>query len=487
MSLIRKLLNLWGSGGTLEAPPPDADKIDLGYVGDERPYIDRLNWLHNRSEKKLNDLLTQGVSSAHDEATEAEVQAMIQTGLWDQSWGCTDDDANVMGTTGGSVYYRDLATYFNSDGDARVLAADAAAIKIEVWDPRTRTREDISHDLSADLTAATEIQSICTDGTWVYATLRDSVAEFYYVQAWKISNWSVKTAWPVAGTKLTPVVAGKLFKVIIASTKAAGHAEDRLAIVNDATTITSDASPAIEIIDMEDGAILAVGAGDARDVAATDKVADPCIASDGTNVYFCAYAVGVTALYTCSATIADPTAGCAGNDWGSSTAMNAHAGAMVAAGEKIVTFLHYGEDPAYSLIAILTHTAADAILDVILLGQNAGAPLPVDKYNYMQAVDAVFDGLSVWAFVLVDSLNGDYSGGLLKIDVAKFSFNPALAEYRFIDDLEPSMFIVDPQATMGEEGPQNGMTFDGRDIWVTGYQTVTSGQIHRLPLALIRS
>ncbi len=486
MSLIRKLLNIWANSGTLESPEPDADKIDLGYVGRERPYIDRLNWLVNRAEKKLNDLLIQGVSSAHDEATEAEVQSMIETGLWSDSWGCTDDDANII-SGGATKQYRDVVTYFNADGDARLLVADTSLMKIEMWDPRAKTLTDTSHDLCDDLpvgvvAATSDFQCLCTDGTWVYAVVKDTVPapDEYYIQAWKISDWSVNVGWPATGTQLTPTGTGKFFKAIIASA-------DRIAVINNATTITAAGDPAIEIIDMDDGVILADGAGDAP--IAITALADPVIASDGTNLFFGAYG-STNLLWLCSATIADPTVGCGGTDWGVATNYNAHIGAMVSMDEKIVSFLNWGAQ-AYGNQVILTHTADDAIMDIILLGQDAQAgPLTADEYIYRECTDAVFDGVNIWIFVDIDNLSASISGGFVKIDAAKLSFNIIVDKYRIIDDLEPSLFMVMPKTDLSLGEPQMGLTFDGRDIWGIAQQSASStnsGKIARLPLALIRS
>ncbi len=485
MSLIRRFLNIWASSGSLESPVPDADKIDTGFVGDERPYIERFNWLQNRLEKKFNDLATQIASSAYDEATEATVQAMIETGLWGDSWACTDDAANLI-EGGATMQYRDVTAYFNADGDARLLVADTSTMKIEIWDPRLLTQEDISHDLCDDLpvgvvAATSDFQCLCSDGMWVYAVVKDTAPapDEYYIQAWLISDWSVKTAWPATGTQLTPTGTGKLFKAIIASAAT-------IAVINNATTITAAGDPVIEIIDIDDGVILADGAGDAP--TAITAIADPVIASDGTNLFFGAYG-STNLLYPCSATIADPTTGCGGTDWGVATNYDAHIGAMVSMDEKIVSFLNWGSQ-AYSNEVILTHTAVDAIRDIILLGQDAqAAPLTSDEYLYRECTDAVFDGVNIWVFVDIDNLSAGISGGFMKIDAAKLSFNIIVDQYRCIDDLEPSLFMVMPKDAISLGEPQMGITFDGRDIWGITQQagsSTNSGKIARLPLALIR-
>lgn len=483
MSLIRKILNVWANSGTVETPAPSAAKRSVGWVGDERPGIDRFNYLQRTVENKINDLATEGVSSALDTATEAEVQAMISTGLWNNSWGCTDDAANII-SGGATKQYCDLATFFNADGEPRILVADSSLMKIEVWDPRSRTLVDTSHDLNGDLPGgvAGGFQSLCTDGTWVYATIRDYAAtpDDYYIQAWLISDWSVKLGWPATGTKLTSTGNVKYFKAIIANAT-------RIAVVNDATTITANTSPAIEIVDIANGAILASGAGDAPTGISAE--ADPVIASDGTNVFFGAYGSS-SALYLCSATIANPQAGCGGTNWGLTTMVDAHIRAMVSINEKIVSFLSHASITTAGKV-ILTHTAADAVLDEIARGQDAmTTPAPGSEYIFHTPYDAVYDGVNVWVFVHVGNLSAGRSGALLRIDAAKFGFNSNISKYRCIDDLEPSLFMVMPQTGASGFKPQQGLTFDGRDIWAITEQQASlqnSGKIARLPLALIRS
>jgi hypothetical protein len=78
---IDKLEYLWAESGTT-TPAPTDEKIQEGFVGGDRPTIERFNWLHNRAETKLNKIQCERVDSFYEEA--ADAQRMIMTGLWDE-------------------------------------------------------------------------------------------------------------------------------------------------------------------------------------------------------------------------------------------------------------------------------------------------------------------------------------------------------------------------------------------------------------------
>jgi hypothetical protein len=252
----------WAESGAKTPAPSDA-KIQTGWVSGaeaDRAYIEYFNYLQNRAEAAINRIIKERYNSFYEEASNP--QAMITTGLWDESWAVIGNSLNVMGNGPGKDY-QDMKVFFNSNNEPRIIVAENDTTKFEIWDPRTlaaatdyRTSDNIHDDLPVGVTGL--IQSICTDGTTVYATIIDTNAApaEYYVQAWNISTWSVKTGWPATGRHLTPTGNAHQFYIIMANAT-------RLAIINNATTVTAAGDPVIEIIDIDDGSILADGAGDA--------------------------------------------------------------------------------------------------------------------------------------------------------------------------------------------------------------------------------
>ena len=477
---IEKIDGVWAETGSKDTTITDAKKL-TGFVGGDQPTNERFNQLFYRGDTATDRIIEERVNSYYDDATDA--QKMIATGLWSDSWGLPSDDANIIDTGSAHSKLRDLATFFNEDGEPRVLIADNTYKKIYVYDPRTMiaaTDYSESSIMQTYLPGGTWfIQSLCTDGTTVYATLKDTLpaTDEYFIYAWNIETWTKKSGWPAAGTQLAPAANSKYCKGIIASST-------RIAVINTSTAITAAGDPVIEIVNISTGAIEADGAGNAP---TGGGYADPCITSDGTNVYFGVYESSL--LYICSAGITLPSVDPGGNDFGVSTTYDAHIGAMVSAGDKIISYLNYASY-ATGDVVIMTHDAGDAFLDRITRGQDAqSTPIMGETYAYQISADAVFDGINVWAVVEVDLLSAGYNMALLKIDVSRLSFEATLDVSRCIDDLGGSVFLF-PHPHYVFSSPQQGMTFDGRDVWaiIDGVMSHTlSGKIARLPLALLRS
>ena len=100
---------------------------------------------------------------------------MISTLLWDESWGLTGDDANVI-DGGPTKQYHDLCVVFDNNNNPQLLALDRTFNKIEVYNPRSKALLDTSSLLTDDLTPTPPwlAASMCTDGTYVYVGLFQS-------------------------------------------------------------------------------------------------------------------------------------------------------------------------------------------------------------------------------------------------------------------------------------------------------------------------
>lgn len=419
----------------------------------------------------------------------ADPEKMMSTGLWVEPWALPGDAANVI--TGGSTkQYVDMATIFSATGEPQLIVADNGALKFEIWDPRTLSLLDTSDAVTDDLPAGTyTIQSICTDGVSVYATLRntDPIPDEYYIQAWDIATWAVKAGWYAVsptGTQLTLTVDSKFYKCIVAN-------DTRIAVINNAATITANTDPVVEIINIDTGAIVVVGAGNSTPTGGGSP--DVHIASDGTYVYFGVYEGGL--LYVCNASIADPTVSSGGPGFGTGVAALAAVGGVVSIGVHIVMFLNYATQDKTDIVVLMMDNSA-AYLDVILRGLlQSTHTLGADAFVWGDVGDAVFDGLNVWAFATVEMLSAGNQAVLCKLDASKFCpSGPTLLDVqRVIVDLFPSVFMFPPgHSGLGVPLPfiQEGMTFDGRDVWAILEHNIgqpLTGGIGRLPLALIRN
>ena len=431
---------------------------------------------------EIDDLREDRVYSYNLDA--ADPQKMISTGLWVEPWAFPGNTVNII-PGGAAKTYRDIKTIFTATGESRLIIADNTNLKFEVWNPRTLALVDTSDVLSDDLPAGSfDIQSICTDGVSVYATIRNITPspDEYYIQAWDIATWGVKAGWSTTGTKLTSTGNLKDFKCIMANAT-------RIAVINTATAIAASTSPLIEIINIATGGITGVGAGNSTP---TGSVVDgACIASDGTYVYFGVRKSGN--IYICNASINNPAVSSGGTGIGGSLGVDTHLSAIVSAGTNIVAFFNYAAGfQVKGDVVMLIMSTSGAFLDTIYRGlMQATHSLGADAFPIYNIADAVFDGLNVWAFVDVDLLGTGLQAALFKLDVSKLCrVSSNLDVCRTVPDLNPSIFML-PNGYTHFSFPQMGMTFDGRDIWTildqeAGGGHPLAGNIYRLPLALLR-
>jgi hypothetical protein len=485
---IEKIDIEWANSGTKETTLTDAKK-ELGWVGADQPEIERFNYLQNRADVAINDIIRERVNSYYDGATDHKL--MLSSGQWVNPWGLTSDTANVI-AGGATKEYRDLAVSFTSAGDARLMVLDHNTIKIEIYDPRTMALVDTSDVLTDDLPAAGatwEPLNMCTDGTYVYVVLVDTNAapDVYRVQAWTISDWSVRTGWPATGTALTDTgnVGGQSCEIIVASAT-------MLAVLNKNTTITADTDEIITIMNIATGVIVSEGAGDAPVAVAADPSNGFC--SDGTNVYFSVFGSGNG--YFCSASIADPTAGCGGANYPSAVFGANHCNSIVACGpDLVVSIWRPAGGYAAADVVIRTHNAVDSDLDTIERGQNAATvPVVADEYLLEFPLGSVFDGINLWILTRVDNKAGHPVDptpniAVLKIDVARLSIADTTT-VRQLPDITNSLFYISPDTGSNITELFCTVAFDGRDIWAfieTAAAQANSGKLFRLPLALLRS
>jgi hypothetical protein len=479
---IDKLDTEWAESGDTGTPPTTA-KIQTGWF-DERPKAERFNWLQARIEDKINRIIRERVDSYYTDATDA--QAMITTGLWDDSWGLTDDDANVI-SGGSSKEYECLNVFFTSDNEPRLIIADMANDKFEVWNPRSfaavlDTSDAWTDDLPSGGGETWEIISACTDGTSIYAMFVDTAAapDEYHIQAWDITTWDVKTGWAATGTVLTGTGAMESTKVgrllIFANST-------HLAAGCPWTTVSASGDPAIQLIAISDGSITRDGAGDCP---TGDSAQLTCLASDGTNIFF--GAVGTVNNHICSATIADLTTGCGGTGYPDTITNPPFL--MTSCGPRCIVAITYvaNGSGAATDVVLRTLNSDYSVQEEFTRGQNsAAAAVNCEDWLFGEPIASIFDGINIWILSQIDTSSDD-GLALIKIDVGKLPVydNDMLAIQLY--DIVSGVFYL-PK----EEIPQassSTICFDGRDIWCnveTAASQTLSGKLFRLPMALLRS
>ena len=485
---INPIDGVWAESGTRE-PTLSAAKKDAGFVGGDKVLIERLNELHGRSDDAVNQVIQERVNSSYDGSADAALA--LTTGIWPDAWAMTGESANVI-SGGAAKSYFDMCAFYTSTGAPRLLIMDMTARKFEVWNPRTLALVDTSDVFTDDLPAVGgevyELVSMCTDGTNVYATIKDTNAapDEHYLQAWEIATWDVVTGWPTTGTALTgtgngPLATYKDSKVIIAD-------DDNLAVSCGWTLVTGSGDPAIQLFARH--AYGAFNAGDAVRDGAGDCQAGvgmyPCegICSDGTNIFFAAND-GANATQICSASIADLTTDSGGANYPRGFACDGARLCMVGSGTYISVIPIAGA----AAPIIHNHDAADATYDAINRGVDdaalSGNSIVMDDNCYA----IIFDGINAWLLTDIDNNAGDNQMAFVKFDVATMS-NLATNTTRQLTDIA-STYIVEPSvASDYVTGLNLQIAFDGRDVWAVIDPHGTnpnSGKIFRLPLALLRS
>lgn len=473
-----KITRLWANSGTKTAPT--TTKQDAGWVNNEQVPHEWANWLQDKVEAKINEVIEERINSYYDGASDH--QLMLTTGLWADPWGNGADDANAI-SAGATKELKSLAVTFDADGKPYVMAFDDSLSKVEVYDARAMTLSDTSPDLTTNLPSGSsevwECQSMISDGTYVYITFMDSNAspETFVIQAWDIALWGVKSGWPATGTVLPGTgtfSSGSQRRAVFADAT-------NIAVANVATTISAAASAAISIVSIATGTISASGAGDAP-TGVSAQTLD--LASDGTNIIFGTFGGGNS--YLCSATIADPTLGSGGSNYPLTTSGSVN---MVSCGENMIVS-SFGPSPSETAIVLRSSNATDADLEAVIYGRT-GATTP--KYGYETVFEypaaMVFDGVNAWVLAQIDNIAASGQWSLCKFDVARLSITDTDNHLRLMDVVGHVSIVGGDETTAGGTGTYYDMVFDGRDIWMILEDRASqgrSGKIFRLPLALLR-
>lgn len=475
---IDKLTYEWADTGT-KTPAPSDEKIQEGFVGGDKAPIEYFNWLFNRNEKVINDLIRERINSFYESATNP--QKMITTGIWDDDWKENDYVYNGVATS----KIVDIAVYFTTDNEPRLLALDQATHTINVFNPRTLALLDTSSDLTDDLKASKTYtaQSFCTDGTYVYCAFANATDTTIDVQCWQISDWSVRTGWAATGTNMgstSTITAQRCAKIFIAD-------DDFVCCVRGGKAVVDSSTEIMSMFDRTDGSIDSEGAGDCP---ATFYPAWQAACSDGTNIIFGANDATPDSRI-CSATIADLTAGTGGANYPLTMAgYTVYSMICIGNGLCVSSYLTNGGQANTSTV-LRTHNASDADLDVIISGDSCHAT-PITQATYCGTPSAMcYDGINLYIASRGTNAGGNSTHNITKIDAQKLMGRDVDAgEERSFFDIITGVYNIADGMTFGSSSYLYSTVFDGRDVWTIPDSTAsadTSGRVYRLPLALFRT
>lgn len=503
---------IWAETGTKAAIPGDISptKAAAGWVSGasaDRPYIEFFNFLQNRVDVAVEKILTERVTSPCEDS--ADIYKGIVSGVWDEPWGMTDDTLNITGTSSAADAYVDICSYYNSDGDPRILILEAAAPEIQVWNPRTNTVVRTTNALTDDLPSGgsevwTPVKMVC-DNTNVYVVFTDSnpAPDEHHIQAWVIdessSDWVQPGTWPATGTALTgtgngPVSNIKDLNIVIAD-------DDYLVVGNGGVAAAAVGSAVLELISRTTGLSADTGCGLAASGGCTlggTYYFSGGLCSDGTSIYATATDIitGVDDTILFTAEIADLETSNGGTGY-PYTMPNSSGGDIqgrclcsLGVGRPFVSMHNESPAPAGTATPFIVHTAAEAALMLIELGDLASGEEGED-FIFNEGLGLTFDGLNLWILGFNIGAGSDQLR-LIKIDTAKL-YTIAADDNLWLKDLTNSIFTILPAEEFAAKAASGRkdvtLCFDGRDIWVNPEPRVTqtrSGEIVRLPLALLR-
>lgn len=291
-----------GDNGELESQSTFDDWVADGFV-DERVRYTRLNRQLNRADTKINELIDSGMNTRS-----AEISAVV-TGLWPAAEFSSNELDN-----GEAVACDNVAVAVIDNARKIVCGASTAERTLYLYDVDTWTFESkvtiSSATLPSDGNEYWIARNVIADDdslyvVWLCSAPTSTYDDDCYVQAYDLTDWTVKSGWPATGTYLYENTVPSSYADLVI------HASSTLlAVGNCALLLTgSSADDAVVLVNNSDGTINSATAGDFS--ASGHRVVDIC--SNGSYV-FVITDDGTDSIIG-SLDIASPTSGCGGTNW----------------------------------------------------------------------------------------------------------------------------------------------------------------------------
>jgi hypothetical protein len=461
--MITKFNEIWASSGDT-GTAPDSSKQTAGFVRREKAIRQLFNWLFNGLHHAANALVDH-VSSEYDSLDSPKTA--IATGFHDESWGTAVEEVNRIDT--GSADITRICTCFVGE-DPHLLLLDTNTDSVLMYNARTRAYVGSSGDLTTTITGSSvAVHDFCCDNSYIYVLF--STATNHVVGKFLIGgsgSWDYDSTWIAGGRTLigTGAIGNARIKFIDA---------DNVAVSCPWNLVILSTSVAIEMIQVSDGLVYGVGAGDCPTGVSLKATGD--FSCDGTYLYFHA-SDGSSTHYLCSMTISAPGTGCGGTGYplplDFNPVMMTNVGAYnIAVADE--------EDPNSTNIIIYASNPGQSSIDRIYAGtpDNGNA----SKYSLFGGCQSVIhDGSNVWIGTKIETFAGVWVNAVIGIDAYVFSNSVPRSPTSMttLPAVVKGPFMMASQPGGSDSGPR--IAYDGRDIWAcTG-----DAHIYRVPRVALR-
>jgi hypothetical protein len=469
-------LDIWAATGTSVTPPPV--KFTLGWTLGEQPAYEYENHLHKETRLKINAMLaelngiahitehsdfslpiipipnqlgyiaTQIDENEHQSNTPIPINSVIEN-ICRKSYYVSPMNTHMNSSAneidlGSGEYIKSieiglLTSPFNKRAILMLCANDNS---VHVYDPNDMSLIDDSGALTGLPSGSGETwvaESMVCDGYWVYVIFKNtnvSPNETHVIQAYQISDWSVRTGWPATGTILPGTGVNPDFPTDNPCNMCFPKL-GKIATINHWTLISvASTPPAISIIDTSNGSIDASGAGDAPGGHSFSS-----ICGDGTFVYFGVEQGGATG-YICSAQISNPLVGCGGANYPYSP------GSLICWDNlfdgKVIVSAWKGSNPSILHFSTVLEANEQTILTV------------GSRYEDYELTYLAFDGLYYYV-IIVDAISNNRNN-VVKLNPGTFGNSTAI-----LDDFILSSHVVEPTANAWQTVGR--LATDGRDVF----------------------
>jgi hypothetical protein len=313
--LLDTFSKFWASAGTKKDPDVDfPGVVASGAVNNKQLPMEWYNWALDRIEHKVDSLIQNSPGPMPPGLRRQQlVQRLFSASGDGARWGHMYDADNSISY--GSIDITDLDFHYPDDDETigtieapRLLVLNYTNNKILEQNTVTGTTRDsgVLGGLLTTLTPDWRPTAFCNDNTYVYVMFNDLNNPRKALQAYALADWSVHPGWPATG--------------IVVGGSALNNLGDRIIFLDAVTllylnsdlVVTGSTRAVITRARTADGSTQDTGAGDCP--SGTGLVGYSGLCTDGTNVYFSAWASGVNESL-CSATLADLTVGCGGAGW----------------------------------------------------------------------------------------------------------------------------------------------------------------------------
>lgn len=468
----------WATNSSTRTAPTSGLKA-TGYTKGSQPSNVNWNWLVGELIDKVNDIIRHGPSGLSEDtgldtlasATPnvfARYYPKSDTATWDSAggYGSPERLSYALGATKPVVA---ICPWYDIVADVQkilCLEGDTSRNIIEFdkinWS--VSSSGDIGGSNLPSGSSETWVpQAMCTDGTYVYVTFKDTNVtpnETHRIQAYDPSDWSVKSGWPSTGVAIsgtgTSANAWEFGDVRVVN-------ETKIAVTCPWTSYAAaPTDKLIAVYQISDGTLLEEGAGSCTSGYPIT------LTSTGTDIFF----------VTSADRLERATIG--------------------TVGVAPATYPWAGFSDIMDCMCVGNAIYSSSTFSTAILGVHSTSEDEICKST--QGDDRIcftggrmeFDGACVWMRGTV-KVNATEKVALFKLDTNSASIESAGTPYAMpnIEDVVKTTIITDPLATVVDYYQAMApICFDGRDIWyigdVRGTSQPLSGILYRVPKAVLR-